>query len=163
MNFFIVTGGLVGLLALAAYLNGRRVGVALLGAGAGSIIADMWSKTLTTQLETSGVTIVSPPLESLVGIGMIVIAGLLLLGKAGKYGSQLTRIIGALVFGVVTTTLGFNYILDALIVSPDAQQLVNFVTTNAGLIILGGLIFGLFDVFLGRRAALEKSSKAHGK
>ncbi|MGI8636319.1 MAG: hypothetical protein ACR2KZ_13050, partial [Segetibacter sp.] len=99
------------ILGLLMYLSKRRFGLACLGLVAGSIVSLNWGNYVTALLQTQGVRLLSPPLDVVVGISLILLPGLVLMIVGPKFHKKSARLLG----GIITAALGLVLIVAELV------------------------------------------------
>lgn len=117
-------------LALIGFISKRRFGLACLGLVAGSIISANWASYVTAILQVQGIRLLSPPLDVVVGISLILLPALLLLMVGPKHRGRIMRTIGSLI--IACLALG-------LIISELARDLPGLVASNPLLIMINRL------------------------
>lgn len=101
-----------------SYFSKRRYGLPALALVAGSVMSSYWSSYVTMSLQLTGIVLVSPPLGSVVSVGLVLLPALLLLTVGPTYPKKYQRIVGSLLF----TILAMSFVFIA--VAKDAPQLV---------------------------------------
>jgi hypothetical protein len=151
MSSLIVVGLLFATLFAMAYITKRRFGVLGLALAAGSLLSANWADTLTPFIEQHGVTLVMPPLATVVQAGLTLAPPLLLMFGGPTYSKTLPRLAGSLAFAVLAVTFLVDSIGGSLQLDPTGQAAYRIVLDYRSLIIVVGLVAALVDILLTRR------------
>ncbi len=150
-----IFGGLFGL----AFITKRRFGVLGLSLAAGFVLSSNWAGTLTPFLEQQGVSIVAPPLATIVAAGLIVAPPLFLLFGGPTYSSGLQRMFGSLTFALLAMTFLLTPLGAALNFDGPGLQAFEVLVKYQSLVIVAGLVGAVVDILLTRNHAKDKKHK----
>jgi hypothetical protein len=161
MNVIIVFGGLAALLFVSAFITKRRFGLLGLALAAGSILSGIWSYDAGLVVGSIGF-VPSGPITTAVTLGLIVMlpAGLLLF-HGYAYKSMLGRIFGALAFTLLSLAFLVEPLGYALSLDGAGTQVYKWLVEYKDLIISGGMILAVVDLFLSRPAHLNEKKSKH--
>jgi hypothetical protein len=136
------------LLFSLAFVTKRRWGLLGLALVAGSIISASWSSYVTTALQTQGIKLLSPPLNVVVAVCLIILPALILLFVGPKYHKKWQRVTGSLLFAALATLLiAIAIFREAPNLMADSQ--VGALATQAyPLIIVVGVIVAIVDTVM---------------
>jgi len=148
MSFLMVF--LIVMLALfvLAYLTKRRFGVLGLALAAGAILSSLWVGDLTPLIASAGVTMVQPPLESVVSAGLILLPAILLLFSGPVYKGKVQRVVGALLFTVVAAAFLLTPLGSALVIDDTAKPIYEAFVQYRPIIVTFALVYALTDLLL---------------
>ncbi len=142
------------ILALIVYVSKRRFGMICLGLVAGSIIATNWAIYLTSLLQSQGLRLISPPLEAVVGIILILLPALLLLMVGPKYHNRIGRLLGSLITGLLALALMIAQgVEDTSSTLPLLANINYFQAIIVGVAIVAALGDILYAHFSGKRSS----------
>lgn len=136
------------LLFALSFIVKRRFGVLVLALLAGSLLANLWTETLTPLVASTGIVTIRPPLSSLVALAVTLAPAFVLFLGGPVANRKHERLIGSLIFAVVATMLSFNWLNDALVIDGAGQVLHDFLTQYQALILTAGVIAAIFDVLM---------------
>lgn len=145
---------------LAAFITKRRFGILSFALAAGSLLSANWAGTLTPFLEGRGVTVVTPPLSSLVQIGLILLPPVLLLFGGPVYNKIFARVFGSAAFALLAITFFTDILANILVVSAPGSTVLQFLHYNQSTIITVGLILAVFDMLLANKPSLRRGRKS---
>lgn len=148
MSYILVFLAIAALLFALSFVVKRRFGVLVLALLAGSLLANLWTETLTPLVASTGIVTVRPPLSSIVALVVTLApAFILFLGGPVAHGKH-ERLIGSLVFAVVATMLSLNWINDALVIDGPGVVLHDVLIEYQALILTIGVIAAIVDVLM---------------
>lgn len=133
-------------LFVAAFISKRRFGLLALGLAAGSLLAGVWSANIAMILEGAGVSLVEPPLESLVVVCLTVFPALLLMLGGNTYGSKPQRMFGSILFAALAVALLVESVGSGLVIEGDGQVIYDNLRSYASYIVAGGLVFAIIEI-----------------
>lgn len=140
---------LTGLFAMA-YLTRRRFGVLGLALCAGALLSSSWAAALTPIVRQSGFSIVSPPLEAVVAIFLILLPSVVLLFGGPTYSKTSGRLIGSIAY----TLLAFAFIVEPLGASLSfdgiSATIFNVIKTYDNLVVIAGIALAVGDLLITR-------------
>jgi hypothetical protein len=151
MSSLIVVGLLFAVLFLLSFLTKRRFGVLGLALAAGSLLGLNWTDTLTPFIEKQGVTLVAPPLSTVVQSALILGPPLILLAGGPTYSKLFWRIAGSLAFAALAIIFLLDTIGGALQLDGPGLEAYRFLHAYRSIIIVVGLIAAIVDVFFTRK------------
>ena len=85
-------------LFLLSFLTKRRFGVLGLALCAGMLLSTSWTNVLTPIVAEQGITLLSPPLQSVVAATLILLPPIVLLFSGPTYNKMAGRIVGSIAF-----------------------------------------------------------------
>lgn len=151
---------LLALFALAFFAK-RRFGVLGLALCAGALLNGSWTSSLTPLIERQGVTLMAPPLASVVAMTLTLAPAVLLLFSGPSYTKLPSRIAGSAMFAL----LAFVFLLEplglAFVLDQPSQQVYSVVQHFGNLIIVAGIGVALLDLLLTRSPKGGKSKGGH--
>jgi hypothetical protein len=159
MTSLVVVGLLFGLLFLLSFLTKRRFGVLGLALAAGSLLGAHWTGTLTPFLEQQGVTLVVPPLSTVVNAALVLAPPLILLAGGPTYNKMFWRIVGSLGFAALAVTFLLDSIGGALQLDGTGLVMYKVWRSYDSLIIVLGLVAALVDIIFTRKNKSKKDKK----
>ena len=147
MTFLIVLGIYFGILFAFAFLSRRLVAVASLVLCAGAELARLWTNDLTPLVAQSGVTIISPPLSSIVAVALTLLPAILVVAKSPK-GKGAKQLVSSLVFATLGVMLTYGAFSNAVILDSQSKAIVQSILANERWIITIGILVALAEVLL---------------
>jgi len=161
MSFVVIFLIVIASLFALVFFTKRRFGVLGLALAAGAILSNLWVGDLTPIIAEAGLTLVKPPLASVVAASLILLPSILLLFSGPTYKSMPQRIGGAIAFAILATTLLLDPLGSALVIEGTGKSVYEYMTSHRTLIITAGLVLAIVDVFLTRSPKHAKSSGKH--
>ncbi len=146
MTFAIVIVVLFVLLFLLAFMTKRRFGVLTLALAAGTVLAQLWSSSLTPYVASLGIDIVKPPLVEVVALILTLLPSLILLFSGPAAHKKLQRIGGSIVFALLAVLLMFDSLRNALVIDSVGEQIIQHVMLYSPIAITICLVLAIFDV-----------------
>ncbi len=146
MNVAIVLAIILAALFGLTYFTKRRFGVLGLALAAGDILSQLWAHDLTPIVRNSGFETTSPPLVSVVAVGLVLLPAVVLLFSGPVYKKSIERIVGAAAFALLALAFLLPILGDALVLKGDSATVYNFISTYREWIITAGLGFAVFDL-----------------
>lgn len=146
MSFVVIFLLAIVALFVTAFLTKRRFGVLGLALTAGAMMSELWVGELTPLIEQSGVILIQPPLQSVVAAGLILAPAVFLLISGPTYHHLKHRIMGALFFAVLATTLLLDVFGAALIIEGVGKQVYDVLVEYRPMIVTVAIIVALFDL-----------------
>lgn len=160
MNFLIVFLVVIAVLFILAYLTKRRFGVLGLALAAGAMLSNLWGTNLTPVIANAGVVLISPPLQSVVSAGLILLPAVLLLFSGPTYRSHVQRIIGAAAFALLATSLLLEPLGTALGVSGSTLSVYDELVKYHVYIVTVALGYAIFDLLV-TKTPRHRKEKEH--
>lgn len=117
-----------GLLFLLAFLTKRRFGVLGLGLCAGALLSEYWTNGASSLLHQQGISIVAPPLESVVAIALTLLPVLILLAGGPSYHKKPERFVGGLLFAGMAFLVLFPILKSIIVIDSAAQMVIDFIS-----------------------------------
>jgi hypothetical protein len=148
---------LVGLFAVV-YIPKRRFGVLGLALCAGALLSASWTSTLTPWVESQGVSVVAPPLASLVAALLILLPPAILVFSGPTYSSGIQRLVGSVMFALLALVFLLQPLGDALVLDPVSAPVYNFLHSNINAITVVGIVLALVDIMMTRTPHHGKKS-----
>ena len=100
------------------YFNKRRFGLLALALVAGSIISASWTSFATITLQAQGFKLLSPPLNMVVGVALLLLPPVILLFVGPTYRKKWQRVAGSVLFAV------FGLLLIVSVMQREASALI---------------------------------------
>lgn len=147
MSFVVIFSVIAVVLFVAAFLSKRRFGVLGLALLAGVTLSGLWRETVTLIVSGLGLRSHAPPLETLVGAGIILFPALLLLLSGPTYRTVVQRIAGALAFTLLALALLLQPLGDALVITGVGRTVYDMFMQYHATIITACVIFAILDLF----------------
>ncbi len=146
-------------LFVLAYFSKRRFGLLGLALVAGTIVSSNWATSVTSMLQTQGVSLSFPPLSLVVAGFLIVLPAILLLLVGPTYHKKWQRLLGSALFALFAT------IFIIIMVNHEAPILiaditfVEFTVNTQAISLVLVVVLSLADIIASH---LPKKKKAHG-
>lgn len=137
---------IIGLLFATAYFTKRRFGVLGLALCAGSLLSVMWTAEAAELIRGTGLQLVTPPLETVVAVSLVLLPALLLLFSGPSYNKLWQRVVGASAFALLATALLLVPLGDKLILDDTTQEYYETLVDNRNVIITAAVAYALFDI-----------------
>lgn len=137
---------IIGLLFATAYFTKRRFGVLGLALCAGSLLSVMWTAEAAEMIRGTGLQLVTPPLETVVAVSLVLLPALLLLFSGPSYSKLWQRVVGASAFALLATALLLVPLGDKLILDDTTQEYYETLVDNRNVIITAAVAYALFDI-----------------
>jgi len=150
MNTLVIFVLLLAGLFAAVYIPKRRFGVLGLALCAGALLSASWTGTLTPWVESQGVSVVTPPLSTIIAALLILLPPVLLIFGGPAYSSNVQRIVGSVAFAVLALVFLLQPLGDALVLDPLDTQIYNFLNENSSTLIVAGIALALIDIMMTR-------------
>ena len=150
MSEFLVLAILLGSLFAVAYITKRRFGVLGLALCAGSILSIAWANSLTPWIQSQGISVVAPPLGSVVSTLLVLAPALLLLFSGPTYSSNVQRVIGSAAFAILALMFLLQPIGIALVLDSTGTDIYAALSDNSSGIIAFGIVLALGDMLMTR-------------
>lgn len=151
---------LLALFALAFFTK-RRFGVLGLALCAGALLNGSWTSSLTPIIEQQGVTLIAPPLASVVAMTLTLAPALLLLFSGPSYTKLPGRIAGSAIFALLAFVFLLEPLASALVLDQASRQAYGTVQQFGNLIIVAGIGAALIDLLLTRTPKGGKTKSGH--
>lgn len=137
---------IIGLLFATAYFTKRRFGVLGLALCAGSLLSVMWTAEAAEMIRDTGLQLVTPPLETVVAVSLVLLPALLLLFSGPSYSKLWQRVVGAGAFALLATALLLVPLGDKLILDDTTQEYYETLVDNRDVVITAAVAYALFDI-----------------
>lgn len=148
---------LVGLFA-AVYIPKRRFGVLGLALCGGALLSASWTSTLTPWVESQGVSVVAPPLATIVAALLILLPPALLIFGGPTYSSNVQRTVGSVAFAILALVFLLQPLGDALVFDTAGTQIYSLLHANSNAAIVVGIALALADIMMTRTPHHGKKS-----
>ena len=150
-------------LFLLAFVTKRRCGVLGLALSAGALLSNYWTEAVKAFLETQGVVFDTPPLATVVALGLSLAPALLLLAGGPSYGSKVSRLFGSLLFGFAAFLFTLPILTSMFIIDATAQPVVDFLTKYKSSLLAALLVYAVIDTLLAqsKHKSGKKKEAAH--
>ncbi len=150
MNAIVVFALLFAALFVLAFVTKRRFGVLGLALCAGSLLSSTWASSLTPLIQQQGITLLSPPLSSVVAISLTLLPALLLMFGGPTYNTKFSRFLGSLLFVLLAFVFFSESLASALIFDTWSQNIYNTLQAMSNIIIIAGVTAAVVDLLLTR-------------
>lgn len=157
MNVLIIVGGFVVTLFVMAYFTKRQFGVLGLALASGATLSGLWAQNLTPYIESAGVQIVAPPMETVVAAAMTLLPAVILLFSGPSYSKKSQRVIGAGAFALLAVAFLLEPLGNALVITGEGVTYYTWLTENRVWIVTAGLLFALVDILTAKTPKPEKA------
>ncbi|MFI5212524.1 MAG: hypothetical protein ACHQTE_01005 [Candidatus Saccharimonadales bacterium] len=146
MSFLVIFLAIIVVLFVVAFVTKRRFGVLGLALATGAFISTLWVGDLTPIIAQTGVVLVKPPLESVVGAALILLPATVLLLSGPTYRSGKQRFIGAALFAILATVLLLEPLGSALVINGVGKPVYEFLQSRHVAIITVCLVIAVLDL-----------------
>jgi hypothetical protein len=161
MSFLIILAIVAGLLFLLPFITKRRFGLLGLALAAGAMLASLWVGDLTPIVASTGVVLVRPPLESVVGAGLVLLPALLLLMSGPTEPAFPRRVLGSIAFSLLAVSLLLEPLASALVIEDIGRPVYEFLVNYKAEIVTACLVLAIIDLMFAKQ--LAKFGKSHDK
>ena len=144
MAFFLLF--IVAILFAIAYFAKRRFGVLGLALCAGSLLSTMWAADVTPLIQDAGIRLLTPPLATVVAIGLVLLPAIILLFGGPRYTKLMPRVIGSAAFALLATSFILVPLGTGLVLDDTTQEYYDFLVNNRNVIITAAIAYALFDI-----------------
>lgn len=155
----LVVGGVAFVLFTFTFLSGRRFGPLALALVAGSVLSELWARSLSQTFNMTGLMIASVPIETMAAIVLVVAPPLLILPASPAYHQKAARIFGSALVALLAATLLLTGSM-VLPVSGTGSTAYEYIKRNHTAIVTIGIAAALADMALTRH---KKAPRPHDK
>lgn len=148
-------------LALGAYIAGRRFGVLGLALAAGYVLSRLWEREIVVWAQYL-------PLESgviepvtIVTLAVILLPSIVLLFGGPRYRTKRGRVVGALLFGCLAAVFSLSAFEHSVLLTESGRDVTDIVLQYQQLILTVALGVSVIDVLYARTGKGDKASKKH--
>ncbi len=159
MTFLIVLALYFVIVFVIALLARRAVGMPSLALAAGSVLAKLWTDSLTPLIASVGLAIVRPPLSSIVAIALTLIPALLVMIRARKVKRIHRRIVGSLVFAALAIMLTYGAFADAVIMDTGSRQYISQLLAYDKAIITAAIVYAVGSILFYKKPVVHDEKK----
>jgi len=160
MNVVLILGLLAVVLFGSAFVTRRRFGLLGLALAAGSILSGLWGYDAGLVVASLGIFPSGPLTTAVTLSAIVVLPAVLLLFHGYIYKNLVGRIIGALLFTLLTLAFLVEPLGHALILEGAGVDVYSWLVNNREIIIGIGMVLAVVDLFFTKPAQLaEKRSK----
>lgn len=131
---------------LLAYVSKRRFGVLGLALAAGALISRAWSDQLLGLLERADVTLASLSMTGVVSICLVLLPAAVLLFSGPAYQNKRGRVVGAILFATLATTLVAEPISSMLVLDTLGRTVFDYLAIYHNYIITVGVVLAVLEV-----------------
>ena len=146
MTYLIVLGLYLALLFLIAFFSRRSMGYPALGLTAGSIIATLWTDSLTPVVAQTGIIVIQPPLTSIVAVCLTLLPALVIMTRAPKVSSHHHGIVGSLVFAVLAVMLTYAAFSNAVVLDAGSEEIVKQIFEYQAVITTVAIVLAILEI-----------------
>ena len=144
MAFFLLI--IIAALFVVAYFAKRRFGVIGLALCAGALLSEMWTLKVTPLIRDAGVQLLTPPLATVVAVGLVLLPAILLFFSGPKYSKMLQRVVGAAAFALLATSFILVPLGTDLVLDDTTQEYYDFLVDNRNVIITAAMAYSMFEI-----------------
>jgi hypothetical protein len=153
MSFLIILAVVAGFLFLLPFVTKRRFGMLGLALAAGAMLASLWVGDLTPIVASTGVVLVRPPLESVVGAGLVLFPALLLLMSGPTESAFPRRLLGSIAFSLLAVSLLLEPLASALVIEDIGRPVYEFLVNYKAEIVTVCLVLAIIDLMFAKQLA----------
>jgi hypothetical protein len=146
MTYLIVLGFYLAILFLVGFFSRRSMGYPALALTAGSIIATLWTDSLTPVVVQAGIIVVQPPMTSLVAVVLTLLPALIVMTRAPKVSSHHHGIVGSLVFAVLAVMLTYAAFSNAVVLDAGSEEIVKQIFEYQAVITTVAIVLAILEV-----------------
>lgn len=139
---------IIAVMALIAFVSGRRFGILALGLSASSILVLIWSGRLSGLLADYGLTIQGLPPGALAIVILLLLPIIPLLLKGPKYKGKFERISSALFAGVLAAAFLVVPLGGFLALEGDSLSIYRLMLEYWQLVVTAGVVMAVIDLFM---------------
>ncbi len=143
MTFLILLVIYATVVGLLFHITRRSAGLPILAMIAGSFMANLWSDLLTRIISGFGVSIVVPPLSSLVFLVVIFLPVLLVLPRTNRVNAKSDRLLSTGFFTLLTVTLTYKVFTSMVNLDLASREVIEKILPYSNLAITACIIFAL--------------------
>ncbi len=160
MTYLIVLGFYLAILFLLGFFSRRNMGYPALALTAGSIIATLWTDSLTPVVAQAGIIVVQPPLTSLIAVALTLLPALVVMARAPKVSGRHHGWFSSLVFAVLAVMLTYAAFSNAVVLDTGSAEIVKQIFAYQAVITTASIVLALLDVlFYKKPHSYEKHKK----
>lgn len=148
MTFLIVLVIYGAILFTAGWLTRRQLGMASLALAAGALLANLWTDSLTPLVAETGVSLVQPPLTSVVSVALTLLPAVLVLFRAPRAHRGLLGLVGPLVFAVLGILLTYGAFSNAVVLDDASRGYALDILHWQNIAVTVGLALALAEVLV---------------
>jgi len=137
-------------LFLLSFLTKRRFGVLGLALCAGMLLSTSWTNVLTPIVAEQGITLLSPPLQSVVAATLILLPPIVLLFSGPTYNKMAGRIVGSIAFTLLALVLLLQVNGPTLLLDATSSTIVASVMQLSNLTVAAAVCMALGDILMTR-------------
>lgn len=153
MTYVIVLIIYFAVLWVIGWMSRKSLGVPTLALAAGALLANIWTDSLTPIVAQAGVTLIQPPLASIVSIAVTLLPAFLVMMRAHKVSSKRHSIFGSLVFAALAVVLTYGAFSNAVVLDEQSKQYVMLLLEYQNSIITACVGYALLEVLVYRKPA----------
>lgn len=158
MQVIVICLIVAALLFAAAFTTRRRFGLLGLALAAGSILSGIWGDTASLVVGAAGIP--NTPLTTAITLGVLVLLpSVLLLFHGSMYRGIIGRVVGATLFTLLALAFLIDPIGHVLVLQGYGATAYAWLVSHKTLIIGGGLIIAVTDLFLTKPASLSRDHR----
>ena len=152
-------------MAMIGMLSHKSFGVPTLALAAGSVLARLWTDSLTPIVAGLGLAIVQPPLSSVVAVVLTIVPALLVMLRAPKVRGPAKRIMSGAVFALGAVALTYPAFESAVVLDSASKGTVEQMTPYLPLVITVCLALAVFEILFRKKKTKlpEGLEKQHQK
>jgi hypothetical protein len=139
------------------YFSKRKYGLPALALVAGSVLSASWSSYVTISLQQGGFVLVSPPLNVVVAVSLILLPALILLTVGPSHSKTHHRLFSATLFTVLAMSLIITAIDREAPNLASSVPYIKEVTALQPLFVVAGVFVAIVDSFIHHMPGKAKS------
>lgn len=161
MNVVVTFAALAVIFFVSSYITRRRFGLLGLALAAGSLLSGLWGENAGFVVSALGIFPSGPLTTAITLSAIVLLPALLLLFHGYAYKSTFGRVYGALLFTIVALAFLVQPLGYALPLKGFGVNAYDWLVQNKDLIIGGGMVIAVFDLFLTKPAHLAEKKLKH--
>lgn len=162
MTYVIVLIIYFAVLWVIGWMSRKSLGVPTLALAAGALLANLWTDSLTPIVAQAGVTLIQPPLASIVSIAVTLLPAFLVMMRAHKVSSKHHSIFGSLVFAALAVVLTYGAFSNAVVLDEQSKSYIVDFVKYQNIIITACVALALLSVlFYKKPAHHDEKHKKH--
>lgn len=160
MVTLFVLGVSFALLFALPFVMKRRFGLLGLALAAGALLSEYLTEGAQALLESQGITLVQPPLASVVAVSLALLPAILLLFAAPAAGGKIPRLAGSLAFAAMAFLIILPELQNIFVINSAAVPILETIAQYKNTILAGIIIYAVVDTVLGQGKPGRRSGKS---
>jgi len=164
MTYVVILSAYFGLLALFGVLSRKNLGVPTLALAAGSVLAGLWTDSVTPLVAEFGLALVQPPLSSIVAIALTILPAFLVLIRSPKARTWAGSLASGLFFAACAVMLTYAAFERAVVLDGASRGFALQLATYAPTILTICLVAAILQIlFRKKKAKIPDDVSGHRK